>query len=452
MSGQPKIESILRSYFNIINSITDAIFEPPRRFLEPFSKSISETFAVVSRVMTNFLTLLPLFIFSVAVGIYFFGSSSDALSSTDPLTVVSVMMFFASLISLVIMSFSDYDLHQSAYMSALLLSGAVSIIFFDAPELYAVLFGVFYGVGGYISSYIGQENPLPHGHIYDNLEPQETITRVSAVGLTLSLASYGIAEYLIINTVSDQIPVILASAIPAIGFLVSSLQFGSYKIIYQHAELNKESRLWILTPRLLVILGIALSISDMNVGVISLIAMISPSLFGLAFSYYLSSQTKEILGQKKFTDSDRLANPVRITGNESADVVAEVDKKSSTASLSIDLEVDISEEVPNNRADPWFEAVAVSRELLDAVDNLKRVDEEVSEKIEKFRRDSLEVAIDKYGGSTIDWDDIPESIRRDVIAIKCQKGELSLQEVSDLDIRFGENRSKKSAKRYVDRL
>lgn len=452
MSGESKLEKVLRLYFNAIDSITDAVFEPLRRFFEPFSKSISETFRIISTITTNFLALLPLFAVSIGIGVYFFGSSSAEITSIDPLLVLSIMMFFASLISFVIMNASEYDLHQSIYMSVLLLSGAVSVLLFETPELYAVLFGVFYGVGGYIRSYIGHNNPLPHGHIYDNIEPQKTITRVSIIGFVVSVAAYGVARYLMINGVDQQVLILVAGVIPAVGFLVSSLQFGSYEKIYQHAELNKESRLWILTPRLLVIVGIAISISSMEVSIIALLAMLSPSLFGLAFSYYLSSQTEKVLGQKTFTDSSMLANPIRITGNEDADVVAEVDKESSTASLNVDLEVDISESVPDNSADPWFEAVAVSRELLEAVNNLKRVDDEASEEIEEFRKDALEVAIDKHQGSDINWGEIPESIRRDVIAIKCQNGELTLQEVNDLDIKFSESRSKNSAKRYADRL
>lgn len=452
MSGESKIEKILSVYFSIIDAFTDAVFEPPRRFFEPFSKSISESFRIVSKVATNFIALLPLFAVSLGIGIYLFGAPSSEITEIEPFLVLSVMMFFASVISFVIMSSSDYDLSESIYMSALLILGALSIMLFETPEVYAVLFGVIYGIGGYIRSYIGHENPLPHGHIYDNLEPQKTIKRVSLIGLIAGLAAYGAGEYLMMNGANQQTLIIVAGLIPATGFLVSSLQFESYRKIYQHAELKKSSRLWILTPRLLVILGVAVSISSMEVGIVSLLALLSPSVFGLVFSYYLSWQTEKILGQKTFKDSNMLSNPVRITGNEEAEVGADVDKGSDTAQLNVEIGVNISDDIPDKSADPWFEAVAVSRELLEAINNLKRVDDEVSEEVREFKQDALEVAIEKHQGSSIDWDEIPESIRPDVIAIKCRKGELDLQEVNDLDVRFSETRSKKSAKRYADRI
>jgi hypothetical protein len=436
-------------YVKMVRELTDFIFNPIRDFLSPYSKSLGRTVDIVSEVTSNFLILSPFLVsfLGIGIGVFGFEGTISDFTNIDLQITLGIIMIFSSILVFTLSQESEDELLQSIYLSLLLVIGGTSIMYFKTPELYAVLFGVIYGIGGYTISYIKYENPLSHGYIYEDLEPHKRIRKSSYLLAGITSVLYLLGYYLESSGFSTEVTVIPFATIPFVAFITTTFQTKSYKQIYRHAGINTKSPIWILTPRLLIIFGIGLSVSSMNITIASLLFLLSPSIFGLVFSYYINSQTEQILGKTTFTSSDLYSKPIRITGYEQAEIDVELDDKKETAEFNANIKIEITEDIPSDATGPWIEATESSKHMIKALESLSRVDEGEIEKLKKFKRQTLNKSIEKYEG---DLHELPNEVAKEVAYLRTKKSDLDLQDVCELEISLRDT-DKRPSSEYVSK-
>jgi hypothetical protein len=449
MSSQnSRLLVLVLTYIEVIKKVTSYLFVPISDFLEPYSKSLSRTVEIISEIISNFLILSPILGIALGIGIGIFGfeSSIEDFMHINFQITIGIIIIFSSVLAFTLSQESDADLSQSIYIFLLLLMGGGSVIYFNPPELYAVLFGVLYGIGGYTIAYINYENPLSHRYIYEDLEPHKRIRRLSYLLVGISAVLYFSSRYLASEGYSSKLTIAPMVIIPILAFITTTIQSKSYEQIYKHAGINTKSPIWILTPRLLIILGVTISVSTMEVTILSLLLFLTPSIFGFMFSYYIIQQTEMVFGKTTFTDSDLYVEPHRVTGYESAKVETEFNDNENTAVLDAHIQIDITGDIPDNKTGPWIEATESSKHMIKALESLSRIENEELEELREFNRKSLEKSASKYDG---DLSELPEEVAKEFAYIMTKNSEKNLQDICDLDIKI-QDLNKKPSDEYID--
>lgn len=438
MSGpNSTVIQLLTTYIALVQGFFEHIFRPVSDFFSSYSPSLGESIMTLSRILSNTVILSPVFLSSVAIGSVIFGFdfSNVGLSRNVGRYFVSTIMLVSSVSLFTVSRSRDDSLNKSVYIFLLLAFGGISVLYFSSPEIYAVLVAIFYGLGGFNISKIDHVNPLPHEHIYNNLQPQEKIKRVSVTLLIVVSLVYIAIWYMRVEGVDQQIVVVTGFILPVLSVISISLLSGSYEDIYEHANLKKKSQIWTLTPKLMVIISFGVYIANRSLSPITVLAFASPGILGLIFTYYIVSQIETVFGSEAFTDSDMLSHPSAVSTNQTINIAQNVNKENQTARFDIDMDIRISKEIPKDNINPWIEILIVSEQILRSTETIHRVDKTKIEEIESFQEQCAEILTNRMSDNNINWGEVPEEILNILIRYRTQNDKMSVQDIIDAEIK-----------------
>lgn len=441
------ILSLIKSYSEGVSNIVNMIVNPLANFLGHYSSSLGDTVRNSSSIITNILLVLPLILVSILVGSLLGQDSgvhpNEAMSIDIQLVLMSILIMASGLAFFISHFILEDRLSNTLYISSLPVVATVLIYHFSTPELYVVLLAVLYGLGGYTATKIDLKNPVDHEHVYDKLEPQNYILRVSlALIPALMPILYGAYMY---ESGLAYITLVLFAGL--VAHIATVLQKPKFETFYTMVGLRIDSTIWILTPRLFLFLGLGgLVLSGSNV--VYMVFLFAPALFGIAFYRYINSRASELFGDRLIQDSKGMHSPFAVTPNCDIDInQSQVD--GDEVELDVRIKMNIDDELPDNLG-MWSEALEITNNVNETVESIRRVDSEKSEKIEDFQDELVGVIIDKQEGN-IKVESLPDDLSDRVIAMLAERGELDNQQITDIGLKRT-NVNKRNSKMYSDKI
>lgn len=433
VSIKNKVTKLIYLYFVVIESTMNFVFSPISDFLGGYSKSLGDFVYNISILTANMVAILPIFVSSFSVGFILTNGTIqiDMNANIDPVILLSSILLIGSLTAFFIAYFiTKHGFVNSMYLSSLLFTGGVLVNYFSPPALYIVIGGIAYGIGGYTASVIEFENPLSHEYVYDDLKPQEDVLKITTLLCVPIIGIYiGATQFAQLNTIAT---VGIAGLIGIISFGLSYLQRSKMDAYYRNINLNMMSQFWVLTPRLSIIIGLALVIQNAQITNISFGLLSTPVIFGFLFYTYIDSIADKVLGNRYLGGSDGFNVPFRITPSEDVDV-EKATVSDSSAQLSTQINISISEHEPD-KLQPWLEFLNTAHHLNRSVDTMTRSD---SEDLSQFYNELTDKVINMQNG-TVDYNSLPKELRKDIISRQAENNNITNQDIMDIDVKSRE--------------
>lgn len=451
-----KIFSLIYLYYTLIEIFVNKLFNPISKVLSPYSETLSESVLQVSRIIINTIAISPIIIISVISSFYLLDgyiTSPTNISLLLTVFVVTVFIFTSAFVITSIGSILKYNLGQKFFVSSILLISGISYYYVSGYEKYVILITTFYAFGAYITSIIKYENPYHHYYIYEELEPHNSIFRISG-GFSIVIGFVGLIilfyDFESLQYSSYIIPIISG----LISYLVTYLQIPHYKDIYKHVDLNTSSRFWILMPQLIVISSTGFYITD-TIGITTYtVALLSPCIFGSVFKYYIDDQIEgNNLSEKfssdshfytTFTDSNHSNGNFDAKPEQNIKIDCSINSNEDTASIKIESSAKIPEKFPIEYSNmPWMNMAEICESKRRLINNIDSLDEEDKKEFRSFYEDVLTKAAMEIFES--DYENIDKY--SDSLVEQINKQLHNIEQVNISDIRYLELKNNRSIKR-----
>lgn len=278
-----------RIYYETINSTVEYIFNPVAEFIGSYIPSIGKSVEFAWKLLSVIIALTPLF------AVLFGGLSavSDLSALQSMILSFDLRIVVASLL-LVVAGWIFYDDYYSLddrdeittenilLRVSLLICASLGFIYFTAPLIYLWAFATIYGIGGYTVLDKELELNWSHDYVFDKLEVQKTVLRISIVGsLLIGSSVYGLSTYG--QTLTEQQFTIGILLIAGLAFLLNIYQEQYIDRFYKKMGLDLTSAYWLLVPRLFVILGTGFCILNTTISSYYVISLFTPAVMGFIF-------------------------------------------------------------------------------------------------------------------------------------------------------------------------
>lgn len=436
---------IIESYAQGISYLVSQIINPTAEFLDNYSPSLGESVRNISSVVTNILMLLPVVVFSIIIGSIVGQDEGIATDSFGTIELQSVLVSVLTISSVSALIISHYimedEIINTLYISSLPAVGALLVTSFDPPQLYIAMLAVVYGIGGYTATKVSLENPIPHDYVYDELQPHKYIMKVSYASALVLIPLLGGAYYL----ESGNVYLVLSLSSGLVSHITTVLQNPKYKTYYTKIEPKIDSMIWILTPRLLLILGLGgLVFSGPQVAYSVLV--FAPCIFGLVFNYYIDSKASKLMGDRFLQDVQGRYRPLVVSTNSDVDI-----NKSKVDDGDVELDVRIKFSIDGDTPDDdtrWIEATEITHGIYESVDSIRRISESDRDQIEHFY-DQLVGQIISEKSEDIRLENLPKGLRQRYLSQMAKKELVDNQRIMDAQMRDSDV-SKKDKKLYSD--
>lgn len=458
------MKDLLEKYVGSINFVFDRFIYPISEFIKSYSETVGESLEQIFNIFSNIVILSPIFIFSIVLGLLVTGDTVDLIPRLLTILdtfVVSVMVFSSILV--LIGSRIYYKSEKNALLtSVLLLVAGLSYYLSEPTNSYVILVGVLYGIGGYITTIIEFETPYNHYYVYEKLSPHNNILDLS---ITSGILLFFISLFAVYSPAWISSDIVTTSIVILTGvgsYLITYLQISHYKDIYRFIDLKIQSQFWILTPQVLVIVATGIYVFGSLNFLLYMGMILSPSIAGLIFSFYIENQVEGLSSDKKltnsssfytyFSDSYHKTGKVPVKPHQNIEVDSNFDKSNDVASLSFKAEIEIPEKFPEEFSDmPWYQIALICDRIDQTSKLMKGASEKQKTEVNEFYTEVTERAIDelKNDGSLEEFNKIPDSF---VDKIRHELYKIDDTDISD--IHYFEVKSerpiKKKAKKYVE--
>lgn len=438
---------LIESYAQGISYLVSQIISPTAEFLDNYSTSLGESVRNISSVITNILMLLPVVVCSIVIGSVLGQNGGITIDSFGSIQLQSVLVSVLTISSVSALIISHYimedELINTLYISSLPAVGALLVTSLDPPQLYIAMLAVVYGIGGYTATKVSLENPIPHDYVYDELQPHKYIMKVSSVSALVLLPLLGGAYYL----ESGNVYLILSLLSGLVSHITTVLQNPKYETYYTKIEPKIDSMIWILTPRLLLILGLGgLVLSGPQI--VYALLVFAPCIFGIVFNYYIESKASKLMGDRFLQDVQGRYRPLVVSTNSDVDI-----NKSKVDDGDVELDVRIKFSIDGDAPDGdtrWIEATEITHGVYQSVDSIRRISESDRDEIEDFY-DQLVGQIISEKSENIRVENLPNGLRQRYLSQMAREGLIDNQRIMNIQMRDSDV-SKKDKKLYSDSL
>lgn len=423
----------LKYYYEYVHQFVEYLIVPAGEFIENYSSVLGNSVKNIASIVANIILLSPIILSSLLFGYLTTSNNSLSLENIQNLNFeifIIVTLALGSVTAFIISHYIIEDrLANTLYLCTLLLLGVIPIYYLSTPAVYVAIFAIIYGIGGYTSSKIDLQEPVGHYHVLKNLEPQKYIITFSIISSILLIPSL----YFVFKT-SGPTRTYLIILVAFITYSTAKLQIQKYKTFYELVGLKLSSQVWILTPKIMIIIGIGGLVISNQYTIVYSSLLFTPAVFGVIFYYYIN---------KKAYYPDYGGNEVIISDtnsiykNEDPAPNLEVNikqQKVEDRSAKLDLNVGFSfdERLPEGQS-KWIESIYMTNQIYILLDSMKGIDDDQLERIESFYDDLVEKLVENKD-EPFELKSIEEPIQSKIISELSKKNDINNQEIMDIII------------------
>lgn len=428
--------NLLLGYVKMVRNLCEDFYTPLVVFVKSYSKSIGESLKVIFQVVTNIIIISPILLLSLATGVLINGqlpSFNEITQITFSANALSVIMFFTGVTGFIILyTVYNESLKSSLFFGLINLIGAYLLLQFSTPDAYVVALTVFYGIGGYIVSKIELKNRHPQEHIYEDVVPHYKILYYT---LLFAIPIVAVNAILYLEVLSDFIMITTIVAV-GLAYSLTYIQAEHYRAIYQHAELKAGSEIWILTPRLLLVLTGGLALLNSTYNLIIMFGFLSSIIFPILFILYFELQVSNESFGHEFRDANNYGQQLTVRPYEDLSIDTEFSNAKSIANLDFNLDLDINKNTPNDIA-VWHEYGLILHGLNKSINEMSGVGDE---KKKEFNTLYDSVCYNIYqqtekSDEEIPWNNWPDELTYRIRSQMRKDEDVNLKHISDIEIR-----------------